>query len=488
MPTATATPTPAATGAPGLTLYPEPGWRVDARTYGGEHNDYLYDILVLADGGTLLAGQANNTGISHRITPGNARLIRTDSEGNIIWQKDYGGENDANFYSLVQAGEDEYVALGSIAASYVRDETDFYLVKIDGEGNEIWSHTYGGRGMDGAKMVRRTSDGGFVLTGSRADEFPTGNQYEANVVLIKTDAKGDELWTRTYGSKTLYIGWGVAQTPDGGYVLIGWEAKTYSDRDVIAIKTDALGKVEWSRTWDLDPGDRDEGNDLILTSDEHIVIACIRSEDTGQRGAVLIKVDLDGNEIWARQYGEEGVGYEFWDIMEDTDGGYVMAGSTLPGEHTTTGEEIRHGWAIKTDPDGEILWQHVFEIGEYEQEMFSSAVVLPEGGYIFVGRATLKGAKYADMLWLKSAPDTTANSSPAPLPVPPTAADRLPIMPDNAADVELLRTIEGHHDRVNDLIFFGGRSLPCFLQPGWDDQGDHGGLFAGRYAVGFRRL
>ncbi len=143
-PTATSTPEPAPTSTPAPTATPTlsnvmalpDGMDADVRIYGGERNDYLYDILLLADGGTLLTGQANNTGLSHRITPGNARLIRTDSEGNIIWEKDYGGEDDAMFYSLVQAGEGEYVVLGQIAASYAREETDMYLVKFDGEGTK----------------------------------------------------------------------------------------------------------------------------------------------------------------------------------------------------------------------------------------------------------------------------------------------------------------------------------------------------------------
>lgn len=398
---------------------PETGSGAMLRTYGGDRNDYLYDILLLADGGTLLAGQANNRGLSHRIMPGNAHLIRTDSEGDVIWEKDYAEEVDAMFYSLVQVGEDEYVVLGQIAASYSRNETDLYLVKIDGEGNEIWSHTYGGRGMDDAKMVRQTADGGFVLAGSQADEFPTDGGYQADVFLVKTDAEGNEVWTQTYGDTILDVAWGVVQTPDGGYVLAGWEAKTYDDRVVIAIKTDEMGEVEWSRSWNLDPGDRDGGYDLILTSDGYIVIACVQSMDSGLRGAALIKVDLDGNEIWVKTLGDEGVGNEFWDIMEDVDGGYVMAGDTLPGEVSATKEDIRQGLIIKTDPDGEVLWQHVFDEGEYDQLVLSSAVVLPDGGYIFVGRVVREDEKYADMLWLKLTSDSAlpeAISTDTPVP------------------------------------------------------------------------
>jgi len=456
-PAATPKPTPAATAT--ATEMPEsipiPELGAGARTYGGKYNDVANDVLLLDDGGMLIAGQANNTGPSHRITPGNARLIRIDPEGEIVWEKDYGGEVDALFCSLIQVGDDEYVVLGDIAASYERDETDFYLVKIDGEGNEIWSHTYGGRGMDIAEMVRQTADGGLILVGDRADEFPTRDVYQSNVVLIKTDAEGNEVWTRTYGHKILYLGWGVAQTPDGGYVLTGWEAKTIDDRDVILIKTDESGRAEWSRTWDLSPGRRDGGFDLILTSNGYVVIACIQSMGTGSPSAVLIKVDLAGNEIWNKLIGDEGVGNTFWHIMEDSDGGYVMSGDTHLGKVPATGEDIHGGLVIKTDADGEILWQNIFGGGQYQQVSFGSAAVLPNGEYIFVGRVTRGGEKYGDMLRLKLTPDTSPSPSPAPPPAPPTAANLLPITPDNAADVELLRTIEEQQGKVWNVAFSG---------------------------------
>jgi hypothetical protein len=394
----------ASTALPGAESAREPKdfpYGIEVRTYRGEDNDFLYDILLLPDGGTLLAGQGHNTGFASRITPGKAHLIRTDPEGEIVWEKDYGGENDGMFYSLAQVGEDEYLALGQIAASYARDETDLYLVKINGEGHAIWSRTYGGRGMDHARMVRLATDGGFLLTGSQADELPTGNQYEADMILIKTDPAGEELWTQTYGDTILDHAWGVVELTDGGYILAGWEARTYQDRDVLAIRTSPNGEMEWSRSWDLDPGDRDEGNDLILTADGHIVIACIQSMDTGRRQAALVKIDLSGNEIWTRQYGEEGAGSEFWDIMEDSDEGYIMAGDLLRDSPASSGEAPRDAWVVKTDADGDVLWQYFFSAEEYDQSSFSSATVLPGSGYIFTGRVNRTGAADADMLWLK---------------------------------------------------------------------------------------
>ncbi|MGD9049978.1 MAG: hypothetical protein PVF77_18135, partial [Anaerolineae bacterium] len=383
-----------------------------AVTHGGPRNDRAFDVLVTEDGGSLIAGLANNTRLSHRITPGNAWLIRTNAEGAILWEKEYGGQDDAYFSSIIQAAKDEYVLLGEIAGSYERDETDLYLLKVDGEGNELWSRTFGGRGMDMGKMVRQTADGGYILIGDQADEHPTASVYESNLYLIKTDAEGNELWSRTYGDEILYLGWAVEQTPDGGYVLTGWEAKTIDDRDVIVIKTDALGEVEWSRTWDL--GERDGGFDLILTSDGYIVIACIKSMGGGGPSAFLLKVDLEGNEIWHKLVGEEGVGNTFWGIVEDPGRGYVMAGDTHLGRLPGTGKDIHGGLMIKTDTDGEILWQQVFGQEAYEQVSFNSVGILPEGGYVFVGRAIPSGEKYWDLLWLRLTAEGTSERSRVP--------------------------------------------------------------------------
>ena len=426
-----------------------------AVTHGGPRNDRAFDVLVTEDGGSLVAGLANNPGPSHRITRGNAWLIRTDAQGVILWEKEYGGEEDAYFTSLIRAGTDEYVLLGQIAASYERNESDLYLLRIDGQGNELWSRTFGGRGMDLGQMVRQTADGGYILVGDQADEHPTGSLYESNLYLIKTDAEGNEIWSRTYGDKILYLGWGVAQTPDGGYILTGWEAKTYDDRDVILIKTDESGGIEWSRTWDL--GERDGGFDLIPTSDGYIVVACIQSMGSGAPSAVLLKVDLDGNEIWNKLIGEEGVGNTFWHLVEDSDGGYVMSGDTHLGKEPGTGKDIHGGLMIKTDADGEILWQQVCREKAYEQVSFSSVDILPEGGYVFVGRAIPSGERYWDLLWLRLTPDgtpvSTANTTAFPTPTStfPLAA----ISVDTADQVERLFTLPGHRDRVNDLAFSG---------------------------------
>jgi hypothetical protein len=290
--------------------------------------------------------------------------------------------------------------------------SDLYLVKVDGEGDIIWSRTFGGRGMDLGFMVRQTPDGGYILIGDRGDATPTGNLYQSELYLIKTDPEGDLVWSQTYArpGHVIHIGYGVAVMPDGGYVITGMET-THHDRkprNVVAKKVSETGEEEWHHDWDL--GDWDEGTDIILTSDNHIVMACIQSMGSGAPSAVLIKLDLEGNEIWTKIVGTQYAGNTFWHIMEDVDGGYIMAGDTHLGEaqQAVSYSNIIHGgWIAKTDRDGELIWQHTFGGEDYNFVSFNSAALLPGGGHLFVGQAARSGERYTDMIWLKT--DTEGN-------------------------------------------------------------------------------
>ena len=172
---------------------------IDISIHGGPLNDRAFDVLVLPDGGTLIVGMAGNTGPSHRVEPGMAHVIRTNSEGSIVWERDYGGDLDAFFTSVVQTDDGAYVLLGEIETPNVWQEADMYLVKIDADGEMIWEHTFGGRGMDHAKQVRQTSDGGYILIGSHVDQRPTAGVYQADILLIRTDPDGNQVWSQTYG-------------------------------------------------------------------------------------------------------------------------------------------------------------------------------------------------------------------------------------------------------------------------------------------------
>ena len=390
LPTATTQPAPTsmatATEAPTLAPSPEPLARADVKTFGGPDGDIAYSILLTADGGALIAGSANNTQLhGHGALQSNARLIKTDLEGNAIWEKDYGGVVSAAFFSMIQAARGESVLLGEIGSTEAGDNTDMYLVQVDEEGNEIWSHTYGTSDIELGRSVRQTADGGYVLIGSTTSVPDT----YASIYLVKTDAQGNEEWSRAYGDQFLHLGWDVTQMPDGGYILTGFAAPDHDARDILAVKISAIGDLEWSRTWDF--GGLDEGFATVLAPDGNVVLVGAASLGSPESNIVLLKVDPQGNEIWNKTVGETGAAA--WHITAMPQGGYVLGGGTGSS-----------ALMLRTDAEGQVLWQRTFGSGEYADAFVGPVVLLPDGEYVFVGGVTRHGEESPDMLWLKLAP------------------------------------------------------------------------------------
>jgi len=190
-----------------------------------------------------------------------------------------------------------------------------------------WLKTYGvkGNGEDHGKVVVQTSDGGYVIVGCTGSE-PSHGGYD--VWLIKTDANGDTLWTRTYGGTSYDYGYSVIQTSDGGYMIVGSTSSFGTGGyDVWLIKTDANGDTLWTRVIGYSGG-RDEGWAVQQTSDGgYIIVGYTSSFGSGGYDVWLIKTDANGDTLWMRTYGGTNDDYGRW-VQQTSDGGYIIVGYT----------------------------------------------------------------------------------------------------------------------------------------------------------------
>jgi len=365
-------------------------------TFGGELFDTAYDVVGLPDGSLLVAGIGDNPTPSHRVVPGQARVTRLDPEGNVLWAKDYGEGLDSHFASIVQVADAEFVLVGEIDVPRAPNEGDIFLVKIDASGSEIWRRVFEREGGNHVSKVLQTSDGGLVILGSQVDRFMIGGGFQSDLLLIRTDEDGYEVWSRTYGDGVLYLGQGIAQMPDGGFAVCGWEAPdNWDERNILVARTDAAGNLEWWRTWN--PGTRDSGTDLILSANGHIVVSCIESMGSGAPTASLLKLDPDGTEVWFKVIGNEGSGNTLWDIAEFDDG-YLMLGDTHVGR---SGLMYYHaGLLAKTDMNGDLLWLRTFGRDQYEQVTLLGSGVLVDGTTVAVGSAGPDSSGNSDSLVL----------------------------------------------------------------------------------------
>jgi len=202
-----------------------------SRTFGGGDYDIATSVQQTSDNGYIVGGNTESFGTDTR----KAYLIKTDNEGNEVWSKTYGETERDRAQSVQQTRDGGYIMAGSSQAVPVIEIFDVYLVKTDGEGAEVWSKTYGGSESDRADSVQQTSDGGYIIGGRTA--FESGDY---DVYLIKTDGDGDEVWSRTFGGANLDRANSLQQTADGGYIVAGFTSSFGAgSKDVFLIKVDA---------------------------------------------------------------------------------------------------------------------------------------------------------------------------------------------------------------------------------------------------------
>jgi hypothetical protein len=228
----------------------------------------------------VIGGYVNGIGAGGDDAP----IMKLNGNGDTIWSRNYGGTANDWFYHILQTPDNGYLAAG-YTTSFGQGGRDIYLVKVDYNGNLLWSKTYGTAVDERAfgHCVQITSDGGFIITGG-------GNNGGQGIFLLKTDASGNMLWARSYDGL-----WGhaIKETPDHGFLICGSvQANTY--KDIVLIKTDAAGTVLWSKTYG-GSNESESGWILDFANDGGYVLGGWTSSFTGSEDMYFIKTDSSGN-------------------------------------------------------------------------------------------------------------------------------------------------------------------------------------------------
>ncbi len=284
------------------------------RTFGGSAPDYGFSVQQTSDSGYIVAGYTLSFGAGGS----DVYLVKTDANGNTLWIRTYGGTGSDEGYSTQQTTDGGYIVAG-MTTSFGGGGDDVYLVKTDANGDTLWTRAYGGSYGEAAQFVRQTTDGGYIIAGRAYSP-----QRQDDLWLLKTDADGDTLWTHTYGGSESDIGFCVQQTTDGGYIITG---RTYSSErfdDLWLLKTDANGDTLWTRTYGGLGGD--EGYSVQQTADGGYIVAGVTiSFGAGDYDLWLLKTDAVGDTLWTRTYGSSDMDWGY-SVQQTTDGGYIVAG------------------------------------------------------------------------------------------------------------------------------------------------------------------
>lgn len=247
------------------------GW---SKTYGSSsYDEGHYGLVQTSDGGFAMAGETWSFGSGGA----DFYLVRTDAQGNMLWQKAYGGPADDKCYDMIQTSDGGF-ALAGYTMSYGAGGQDIWLVKTDANGNAEWNQTYGGKGDECALSIVQTSDGGYALAGYTTS-YGAGNM---DFWLVKTDSSGNAQWNMTYGGPNDDYARTVIQTSDGGYLIGGYtESFGAGGLDAWLVKTDANGVEQWNQTYG-GSGD-DQAMQVMPTADGGYVF-CGRTTSFGAGG------------------------------------------------------------------------------------------------------------------------------------------------------------------------------------------------------------
>ena len=290
------------------------------KTYSKNYSDGVAKILQTPDGGYLVLGNTNTTPNGGT----DVYLAKLDSNGNVVWEKTYGGQSNDTGASIVKTS-DGYIIVGS-TTSYGTD-SDIYVIKVDNNGNEIWINHYGGSGGDTGSKIIATKDGNYAIVGTTSS---FGDQFD--LYLLKLDGNGNNLWDKHYGGSDWDGGYSIAEMQDSSLVLSGFAVgfgTGDTGRDMFLVKTDANGVEQWHKAFG---GVYQDNASQVVASSDGIVIAgteTISIQSTSGPENVdlfVIKTDFDGNQLWQSQFGgrqNESAG----EMIINSDGNIVIAGS-----------------------------------------------------------------------------------------------------------------------------------------------------------------
>ncbi len=358
---------------------PEKEW---VQAYGGSYDEEAYSMIQTSDGGFALAGFTESFGEGAK----DFWLVKTGSQGNGEWAENYGGVDNDSARSLIQTLDGGF-ALAGFTESYGAGGRDFWLVKTDSRGDEEWSQTFGGVDNDSAWSLIQTSDGGFVLAGN-TESYGAGMD---DFWLVKTGPQGNKEWSRTFGGSAGDWARSMIRTSDGGYALAGI-TRSYGDgmEDYWLVKTDFRGNEEWSQTYGRI--DHDLGRSLIQTSDDGFALGGFTgSYGSGAEDFWLVKTDSKGGEEWSETYGGTGQDWA-WSLIQTSDDGYALAGLTY--SYTARGSDF---WLVKTDSKGGEEWSETY--GGIGDDWARTIVQTSDGGFALAGFTESYGAGGRDF-WL----------------------------------------------------------------------------------------
>ncbi len=397
------------------------------KSYGGRHAEYLFDVQPTVDYGFILAGSSLSKKTGNKSDVGSGDLDywvwKMDEHGEPDWQKSLGGSGTDMLRSIKITHDGGFILAGTSDSpkSFHKKEdcrggNDYWVIKLDAKGEELWQKTFGGKGQDDLLSVALTNDGGYILAGSSDSDVSTeinakqdkkeNSRGNMDYWIIKLDSDGNEEWQKTYGGQYVDLLRSIEVTKDGGFILGGYSNSGQSGEkeqmnfgvggDYWILKLNDKGAIEWQQTIG---GDQDDQLQVIhQTYDGGYIAAGNSSSGTSNSKS---KTNGKGTDFWIVKLDNEGVidwqeTYDFGhmdvltSLVENEDHSLLLGGYSL-----ATGENNEEGAgdfiALKISEKGEWLWDRT--VGSDGEDVLRKVVETRDGGYLMAGTSNPESIK-----------------------------------------------------------------------------------------------
>jgi len=384
--------------------------------YGGSENEAEGGLIQTNNGYIILGTTGSNDGnVSNFHGDQDIWVVSIDSLGNLLWERAYGG-SETEYASNIIKDNDGYYYFGGWVYSNDGDVQsgthggyDRWIVKIDGEGNIIWERCYGGSMTDYGGFLKLLNNGNILVYGatfSDDGDVPVNYGYLDNwLMIINTD--GDIIESRVYGNINQNNIFDIIETSDGGFFFASKadvaqgmvQGEPHGLTDVWVVKLDSAMDIEWQKMYG---GSKDDyGYQGVLELDDgYIFLASTNSNDfdvsgyhytPGENADIwAVRIDTIGNIQWQRCLG--GSDWEFsGTIHHSEEGGFVIFAETTSNNGDVSGNNSWPGkhdiWMVKLSADGELEWQECYG-GNGNERIFKGVLKKSEYDYVVAGRAS----------------------------------------------------------------------------------------------------
>jgi len=320
------------------------------KTYWGERSESVNSIITSGDG-YIIVGHTNSYDEGKGLY-----VIKINKKGNRVWEKAYAHQGPWTWGSIAEGDDGCYLI--AVTADVSEEEwsydTDIQLVKINRNGKLLWSRYYGVRGgdkNDWATSCTSSGDGCFIIVGS------TFVGDDPDLYVLKVNADGDVVWEKSYGGEGVDTARAIIGSDDG--FIIGGTTTSYGEDDpqtgidAYLLKIDRMGEMVWDKSYPTETGDVVKA--ITSTGDGYLLVGKTVSNGWEGTDILVMKVDKNGEPEWRRTYGGEN-----WDeaisIQVSVYGGYIISGGT--DRSWTPGEKTTGIYVIKIDSTGELVWEY----------------------------------------------------------------------------------------------------------------------------------